>query len=73
MDGRFAGQVGLVMGGASGIGLAIARRLLAEGASLVVADVNEANLTAVAGDKCATIAADVTVEAQVEEIGRAHV
>jgi len=66
MDGRFAGQVGLVMGGASGIGLAIARRLLAEGASLVVADVNEANLAAVAGDKCATIAADVTVEAQVE-------
>ena len=34
---RFEGKVGLVTGGASGIGLAISRRLVAEGANVVVA------------------------------------
>jgi NAD(P)-dependent dehydrogenase (short-subunit alcohol dehydrogenase family) len=38
--GRFAGQVAIVTGGASGIGEATCRRLVAEGAQVVIADVN---------------------------------
>ncbi|MEW5688086.1 MAG: SDR family NAD(P)-dependent oxidoreductase [Pseudomonadota bacterium] len=38
---RFAGKVAVVTGGASGIGLAAARRFHAEGASVVVADVQD--------------------------------
>jgi NAD(P)-dependent dehydrogenase (short-subunit alcohol dehydrogenase family) len=37
----FAGRHAIVTGGASGIGAAIARRLIAEGVSVVVADVND--------------------------------
>jgi len=71
---RFDGKVGLVTGGASGIGLAISRRLVAEGARVVVADVNEASLHRTKeelGDaiECATV--DVRVEAQVESMVRA--
>jgi meso-butanediol dehydrogenase/(S,S)-butanediol dehydrogenase/diacetyl reductase len=40
MERRFRGKVAVVMGGASGIGLAIARRLHAEGATVMAADVN---------------------------------
>ena len=36
--GRFAGAVALVVGGGSGIGAAVSRRLAAEGATVVVAD-----------------------------------
>jgi NAD(P)-dependent dehydrogenase (short-subunit alcohol dehydrogenase family) len=38
---RFGGRVAVVTGGASGIGAATARRLAAEGASVVVADVQD--------------------------------
>ena len=44
MTGRFDGQVAVVTGGVSGIGLAIARRLVADGARLAVWDVNGAAL-----------------------------
>ena len=44
-SGRHAGKVALVTGGASGIGQAIVRRLAAEGASVVVADVADATAT----------------------------
>ncbi|MDB5731884.1 MAG: oxidoreductase [Variovorax sp.] len=43
---RFQDKVAIVTGGASGIGLAIAKRLASEGARLVLADYNEANLAA---------------------------
>lgn len=42
--GRYAGKVAVVTGGASGIGEAICRRLLAEGASVVAGDVNTERL-----------------------------
>lgn len=69
--GRLAGKVALVTGGASGIGLATARRFVADGARVVVGDVNEAALDEVAaelGDAVATAVCDVTVEADLERL-----
>ncbi|MBT9475202.1 SDR family NAD(P)-dependent oxidoreductase [Polaromonas sp.] len=48
--GRFQGQVAIVTGGASGIGEATCRRLAAEGATVVVADVNGERAEAVAAE-----------------------
>jgi len=39
-DSRLAGKVAVVTGGLSGIGAAVARRLLAEGAHVIVADLS---------------------------------
>lgn len=46
----FAGKVAVVTGGASGIGKAVVERLAAEGATVVVADLNEADGQKVAAD-----------------------
>lgn len=70
---RFQDKVAIVTGGASGIGLAVAKRLASEGARLVLADLNPDNLnTAVplvkaagAPDVWASVC-NVSVEAQVE-------
>lgn len=69
---EFAGKVALVTGGASGIGLALSRRLAASGAAVVVADYNEESarkaadeLTAT-GARAAAVALDVTDPASVE-------
>ena len=43
MSDRFAGKVAVVTGAASGIGLAIAQRLLAEGAKVVGCDLRRSN------------------------------
>jgi len=67
---RLAGKVALVTGGASGIGLATARRFAAEGAHVVVGDVDAAALATLAaadpeivGQPC-----DVRLESDVEAL-----
>jgi NAD(P)-dependent dehydrogenase (short-subunit alcohol dehydrogenase family) len=62
---RYAGKVAVVTGGASGIGEAIVRRLLAEGASVVAGDVSTERLKALGvelGDKFHGVRADVRSE-----------
>jgi NAD(P)-dependent dehydrogenase (short-subunit alcohol dehydrogenase family) len=63
---RLQGKVAVVTGGASGIGRAIAERYVAEGACVVLFDVNKELLDDVGGalgeKVCATVAGDVTAE-----------
>ena len=72
MDQKFAGKVAVITGAAGGIGFAIAERLHAEGAIVVIADLNAAaaesaadNLGAADGGALG-IACDVGSEEQVE-------
>jgi NAD(P)-dependent dehydrogenase (short-subunit alcohol dehydrogenase family) len=73
-DNALAGHVAVVTGAASGIGLAIARRLAADDISVAVADVNaEAAASAVAalladGGKAMAVTANVTSRASVESL-----
>lgn len=46
-NGRLAGKVAVITGGASGIGLATVRRFLREGARVVIGDYNEQSIAAV--------------------------
>ena len=71
-----ATRVALVTGAGSGIGKAIARRLAAEGACVVVADLDADNALAVAkelggSDKAVAVTVDVTSEEQITEAFRA--
>ena len=72
--GRLAGRVALITGGASGMGLATAKRFLAEGAAVVVADLNEANGASFldetrsqgSGDRARFVRVDVSNEQDIE-------
>lgn len=69
--GRFAGKTALVTGAASGIGKAIAGRLVSEGARVVGGDLNEGGLAALAGELGEAFAfarADVVREADCEAL-----
>ncbi|WP_069170155.1 bifunctional rhamnulose-1-phosphate aldolase/short-chain dehydrogenase [Streptomyces griseus] len=73
-----ATRVALVTGAGSGIGRAIAHRLVAEGACVVVADLNAENAAAVAEelggtDKAVAITVDVTDEEQITDAFEAAV
>ncbi|MER7490106.1 bifunctional aldolase/short-chain dehydrogenase [Streptomyces sp. NPDC126497] len=73
-----ATRVALVTGAGSGIGRAIARRLAAEGACVVVADLNGENAAEVAeelggSDKAVAVTVDVTSEEQIAAAFKAAV
>jgi len=70
---RFKGRVAVVTGGASGIGLGVARRLAAEGARLALWDRDTAGLKRAAaelGDKVYQVALDLTDAACVDRAAR---
>jgi len=67
MSNRFAGKSAVITGGASGIGEATARLLTAEGARVVIADLNDERGTALAKELGGTyVRTDVTRESDVE-------
>ena len=70
MTDRFAGKIAVVTGAASGIGLAITKRLLAEGAKVVGSDLRPIDSL---GDGFIGIEGDVTQEASAEALVAAAV
>jgi NAD(P)-dependent dehydrogenase (short-subunit alcohol dehydrogenase family) len=63
---RFEGRVAVVTGAASGIGLATVRRLAAEGASVVCADIDAEGAKAAAAEVAGmAVAVDVTSDAEI--------
>ncbi|MFV0309089.1 MAG: SDR family NAD(P)-dependent oxidoreductase [Desertimonas sp.] len=71
VPGRFADQVAVVTGAASGIGAAITRRFVAEGGRVAGGDINAEALAAVAaelGDAFVGVTGDVTAEGDVEAL-----
>jgi meso-butanediol dehydrogenase/(S,S)-butanediol dehydrogenase/diacetyl reductase len=79
MSGRFVGKVAVITGAASGIGAATARRFGQEGASLVLADLNESQGGSLAaelareGARAAFVRTDVSDPDQVEALMQAAV
>ena len=70
MSGSLERKVAVVTGAAQGIGNAIARGLAAEGARIVVADLNRAEQAAEEFEDGVGLAVDVADEAQVERMAR---
>ena len=73
---RLANKVAIVTGGGSGFGEGIVKRFIAEGASVVVADINEDAARRVAnavGGKARAVRADVSVGRDVEAMVAAAV
>jgi 3-oxoacyl-[acyl-carrier protein] reductase len=69
--GRLDGKNAIVTGGASGIGRAVAERIVDEGGRVVVGDIDDEALRALAdrlGDRCAVLRCDVTTEAGPEAL-----
>ena len=70
---NFNGQVAIVTGAASGLGLAIAKKLHAEGAAVALLDLNDAALQTAAkevGSNAVSFAIDLTKQEQVEGVVR---
>ncbi|WP_199183076.1 3-oxoacyl-ACP reductase [Cryobacterium sp. M25] len=66
---RLAGRVAVITGGASGIGLATAKRIAAEGATVVIGDLDEAAGLAAADQlDCLFVKVDVTDEDEVNNL-----
>lgn len=74
---EFKGKVAVITGGASGIGLALARRFAAEGMKLVLADIEDAALNAAVsslradGAEALGVRTDVSDAASVEALAQA--
>src|SRR5215470_12151727 len=71
MTTTFAGQVAIVTGAASGLGLAIAKKLAAEGAQVALLDLNESalkNFASEIGTNAIPLAVDLTNETQVGNV-----
>ena len=69
--GRLGGKIAVVTGGAQGFGLGIAKELYNEGASVVLADINEelaCKAAAELGERAVGIRVDVSSPASVEEL-----
>lgn len=69
MASSFSNQTALITGAATGLGLAIARRLAAEGVQLALMDIHAERLQAVGQELgCGVYAADITQEADVARV-----
>ncbi|MGO4102846.1 3-oxoacyl-ACP reductase [Leifsonia sp. YAF41] len=69
MSGKLEGKVGVITGGCSGIGLATARKFVAEGAKVVIGDLDEVNGPRIAAELGGSfIKTNVTDEAEVEAL-----
>lgn len=68
-EGRFAGQTAVITGGAAGVGLTTARRIIAEGGRVAIWDANKVALEALRGEFgfAATLEVDVSDPESVSE------